>query len=85
MIQTALVLSSQDEMQYEFNLNQWSMHPGLSADHLRHDGRLRPAYYITSVGLLSLLTLVCVVPYMDKLKAANMMGVAFSNKGVLSS
>ena len=56
LIQTELVNSS------HIKSNQQSTVSHLSID-LIHDGRLRPAYYIIVIAIISLLTLIFLVPY----------------------
>ena len=79
MIQTALVLSSTytpddgtnnldpNSVDYGSMMNQLSgVHPDLSPEAMRTDGRIRPAYYIMSVVTISFLALTFGSPYIKR-------------------
>lgn len=61
LIQTALVLSSSNAKNNSLNSNKFSLD-------LMNDSRLRPAYYITSVAILSLVSLNYGIPYCARQK-----------------
>jgi hypothetical protein len=67
MIQTALVLShsihTSNNSNKNYNNHRDGMNPRLDMYHIRWDGRLRPAYYLMTVGLVSMATLTLWAPY----------------------
>ena len=65
IVQTALVLSSPG-IAAQSSSQDPSLHPHLSAYYLRNDGRLRPAFYMVLVSIISLLALTFGVPYCEK-------------------
>jgi hypothetical protein len=67
IVQTALVLSS-PVIAAHVSSNQQSMRPMLSPYYLVHDGRLRPAYYMIGVSIVSFLALTFGAPYCDRVR-----------------
>ena len=65
IVQTALVLSS-PRIAAQSSSQDVSLRPHLSAYYLRNDGRLRPAFYMVLVSIISLLALTFGVPYCEK-------------------
>ena len=65
IVQTALVMSSPYIAAQSSNGHQ-SIHPHLSPYYIRHDGRLRPAYYMISVSIISFMALTFGVPYCER-------------------
>ena len=65
IFQTALVLSS-PEIAAQSSEGYQSHRPHLSPYYIRHDGRLRPAYYMISVSIISFIALTFGVPYCER-------------------
>lgn len=64
IVQTALVLSSTVTVTQSGDLR--TLHPMLTPYYLIHDGRLRPAYYMIGVSVVSFLALSFGAPYCEK-------------------
>jgi hypothetical protein len=64
IVQTALVLSSPDIAAQSGG--QQTLHPMLNPYYLLHDGRLRPAYYMILVSIVSFLALSFGAPYCER-------------------
>lgn len=69
IVQTALVLSS-PYIAADSSSQPQSLHPMLSPYYLRHDGRLRPAYYMMLISVISFLALTFGVPYCERVRAS---------------
>jgi hypothetical protein len=60
-IQTSLVLSSTI-------VAEKSLYPLLSPHYILNDGRLRPAYYLTTIAFVSFLALTFAAPYCEQIR-----------------